>query len=544
MPEDQLVAFSLSDSDRWPPYLLYFSGSAAERHVENIKIVKEIGIDEYKANVEYSRSHVSQRLKDVIRTIQTKFSGPDAYWRPIRPPFPDGVSSWFGKAFLVPFPPTLVMRYDQGGSRTVQLTTLEELESFVEQNESEEVKSRKMVRNALRALDGQRILCPYVEQIQVGANQDQWGATLRSRRTRSKYSLAIPVSYMEGVLAIKRKADFEWEGYNFASGFEVLITYLEGRREDPEGNVRITKPLTIYAAAAFGLHDDFGMSPSLLKMMNDNEWLIRERIPTIHSLMADYRATFYKEARQKMRTMSYSFLVDIFDNSQLTPQQLKHAFARSSCSRSIRELPKRYEASITLMFERLDAVNCSDIHKWWWLFWDDFWRKNSQDYTLLRSHRRFFSPSYPTSIAYRPMSRTALEKFLKKKGLWIQEGSKGFINRGLLNRIYFYLDELVFAKHHFGSSQLSSNPFSNPNAVPLALGNDVSHALPLTYRNIEGILANGSRLTGGGTEETTSIVERKYYPWEQRLAGRDVATRAQRIKGRLVSICFQTSTDS
>lgn len=357
---------------------------------------------------------------------------------------------------------------------------------------------------------------------------------------------------MEGVLTIKRKNDFEWEGYNFASGFEVSVTYFEGRREDPEGNTRVTKPLTVSAAAAFGLHDDFEMSNALLQMMNDNEWLIRERIPTIHSLMADYRTAFYKEARRKMRTMSYSFLVDIFDNSHLKAEELNQAFARSSCSRSVRELPKRYEASITLMFERLNAVNKSPIHKWWWLFWDDFWRKNSGDYKVLRNHRRYFSPSYPTSIAYRPMSRTALEKFLVKKGLWINDGSKGFINRGLLNRVYFYLDEIVFAKHHgsrmgLDSSRLSSNPIDgspNPNAVTLALGNNLSTAQPHAYSSIENALGINSRFTGGGTEETTSIVERSYYPWELRMSGRPIATRFQRFKGRMVSVrsslcCFE-----
>ena len=56
------------------------------------------------------------------------------------------------------------MKYDDGPM--VVLATIGELELYVRQNSSHDIKRRREVRMALRALDGQVVLWPY-EHIQV-----------------------------------------------------------------------------------------------------------------------------------------------------------------------------------------------------------------------------------------------------------------------------------------------------------------------------------------------------------------------------------------
>lgn len=48
MPADQKIVYSEPQGQKWPPYLVNFRGSVAERHVENLKVsllsLREVGI--------------------------------------------------------------------------------------------------------------------------------------------------------------------------------------------------------------------------------------------------------------------------------------------------------------------------------------------------------------------------------------------------------------------------------------------------------------------------------------------------------------------
>ncbi|KAN0065817.1 hypothetical protein ACQY0O_000947 [Thecaphora frezii] len=588
MPLDQVIAFSMSESDAWPPYLLDFRGSAAERHVENLKIVKQIGLEDYEWHVRFSRTDKGARMQELAKTIQRSYAGPDAYYRPAHPPFPSGVSSFFGKAFVVPFPPTIVIRYDQGLDRTLQITSLEGFEAFVSQNKSEEVRSKRRVRQALRALDGQRVLCPYVHNVPYGNETygPGWAKRLYAQFTRSStgrylrastrpksFAMATPVSYIEGTLCIERRQEHQWNGYNFSSGFYVKIVYDQSaRRQESNGAVTtLRETIEVSGSRAFGLPDDFDMTSSMARFFKDNEGLVKERVSYVEEIMQRYRDDFEREARWKERKMPYSFETDIFDNHLLTPEELRWTLHKTVKSRALAELPRRFEGSITLLYERLAAINRSPLHRFWWLLFDELWRINSQDYKLLRTHRRSFSPQFPTSIAYTPMPRAELEAFLYKRGLWKKDGKKGGpFNRGLLNRIYFYLNEVAFAGHHDCASAPASPELSKlggarssphlgkaarghaaahaPALIPYGLGTTPQNAAQLCHPSFDNLksptrrsddsgsdnlLFGESRLTGGGTiYSMSSIRDRSAYMWEQRMDGRPLSTRLQRLKIR------------
>lgn len=356
----------------------------------------------------------------------------------------------------------------------------------------------------------------------------------------------------------------------------------------------IRKRVEVSASRAFGLTEDFEMNATLSRFLQDNETLIFERAPLVEKLLSKYRRHFQREAHWKERVLPYSFLTDVFDNDGLSPLGLRMALVDTGCARSMRNLPVLYEGSITLMYERLAAINRSPVHRFWWILFDEIWRLNSSDYSHLRKYRRSFSPQYPTSIAYRPMPRQALEQFLHKRGLWKKKGAKGGpFNRGMLNRIYFYLNEIVFAGHHDGrvlnsrrgwSDQQAQqrrkggrisdpkhdeNPFMDPvdsdlrraATIKVGLGHDATQATRRDFSTIDdhplrigaddgegaaqghdrdrswGLTANPSvtpsQYTGGGTAYSTdSVIVRTAYRWEQRMDGYATDTRWQRFKVR------------
>ncbi|ETS64208.1 hypothetical protein PaG_01447 [Moesziomyces aphidis] len=595
MPLEQVIAFSVSDDERWPPYLIDFRGSVAERHIENLKIVKQIGIDAYRREIDFSRTAEGAHRQKLLRTIQSDYAGPDVHWRPPSPPFPSGVMSFFGKAFVVPFPPTLVMCYDEGTAASVVLTKIDELEAFIAQNSDSRVQSKRRVRQALRALEGQRVLCPHVENVQVGDATSGmvfvdklFGRISRRRRAlprfgmrtdahvQTEYVLATPVSYVEGTLKIERRNEFDWAGYNFDGGFEVSIVFDEGRTKDSSGALSVVRRLLqVSASRAFGLTEDFSMNASLSRFLQDNERVVVSRAPLVEKMLRKYRRDFEREARWKERVLPYSFLVDVFDNDGLSPLGLRMALVETGCARSMRNLPVLYEGCVTLMYERLAAINRSPVHRFWWMLFDELWRLNSADYAQLRKHRTSFSPQYPLSIAYRPLPRAELERFLAQRGLWHKNGAKGGpFNRGMLNRIYFYLNEIVFAGHHDGRvlnprrgwshpDAGSPNPFLDPVSsdlrrvatIKVGLGHDATHATRRGISTVDdtfdssgdsgghaagdrswGMTANASvpsQYTGGGTAySTASVVVRTAYRWEQRLDGVATHTRWQRTRLR------------
>lgn len=600
---------NFSNNTGWPPYLLFFKGTAAERHVENLKILKDIGLAEYKKQVERLRGPEGERIRRAMDTIQRLYAGPDAYYRPIRPPFPQGVSNFFGKAFMAPFPPTLVIRYDQQGLQTMELTELDEFEAFIAQNASEEVQSRKMVRVSLRALDKHVVWCPY-----TSTEPRRRSVLHKLLPDRSRTTFTLPIVYREGVLHVKVKPFSEWQGYNFSSGFEVSIDYASGERLDPEGATHVRQPISVSASQAFGLHDDFLLTTATAAFLQANEVPLRQRVPQMESLLEQYRSHFHSEAVRKRETLTYDFLTDIFDAVELwdaPPEKLHAAFHAASLLPAVQTLPQRYPASIHGLYERLAAVRRSPVHTFWYLWWDDLWRQNGRDYAPMQRHRKAFDPRYPTSIAYRPLPRKALEVYLAERGMWdtgrasgfwggawrcwsaesragsglarvAQErraGTKGPINRGTLNRLYFTLNRLAFGssghRHDCSCEQEktdepSSSPAQGPDSV-LKPAPDPSLIIEVGQRNKDAPASHisahnpssldGSRHrshhhhhhhhdvhsgptdpnsgtaphshlttstaltvrtneTGGGTDASRSTIpDRHAWRWEQRLAG-------------------------
>ena len=156
-----------------PPYLLDFTGSPAERHIENLKasahicfqerywiftkILREIGHTSYERPFTQSPDE-KQRIIELRHKILRRLIGPDAFWCP--PGSRSTAASCFGNAWCIPFPLTVIIRHDAGSS-LVSINTLDELEEFVRQNESPRVEKQREIRIALRCLDNKLVKWPY-----------------------------------------------------------------------------------------------------------------------------------------------------------------------------------------------------------------------------------------------------------------------------------------------------------------------------------------------------------------------------------------------
>lgn len=85
---------------------------------------------------------------------------------------------------------------------------------------------------------------------------------------------------------------------------------------------------------------------------------------------------------------------------------------------------------------------------------DDLWRRNHATIKGLALHESDFNPHYPTSIAYVPLPRLVLERFLAQRGLLsAKAGYFDPFHSGFLNKVYLRLNEVAF----HGSSKVSDH---------------------------------------------------------------------------------------
>ena len=76
---------------------------------------------------------------------------------------------------------------------------------------------------------------------------------------------------------------------------------------------------------------------------------------------------------------------------------------------------------------------------------DDVWRRNRDTINGLKKYAIDFDPYYPTSIAYSPLPRAALESFLAQRGLYHSKTRWGdFFHSGFLNKVYMRMFDIVY----------------------------------------------------------------------------------------------------
>lgn len=348
------------------------------------QILRSIGLEAYASATLSETVQDEVNLKELRSIVQRTLTGPDIYFCSLESSSPAELSSHFGRVDVYPFPFVAVFRYDQQPRSTLQLKTAEQLSQLIRQNSSASVQAARRVRLALRALDGQLVLNPYIET----------RATAAQRRHRLE--MATVVTYRFGKLQIAHNSTCEWRGYNYSSGFDVSVSYANGREQDQRGQLQ-TGSKRIISSAELGITEDFRLTPQLAKLFFHNKALLQARLPLIEDALAARRAHFHAEMVRKRSVLSYSFLLHVAGDDNFKLQALEKVLQDSESSKDIRALPVRYGASLKILSERIDTVKSSAVHAWWYLLWDDIWRRN-KNVPSIRKHESFFSPYYRQSI--------------------------------------------------------------------------------------------------------------------------------------------------
>ncbi|KJA29472.1 hypothetical protein HYPSUDRAFT_32950 [Hypholoma sublateritium FD-334 SS-4] len=476
IPKNQVMAFAQARDSEFPPYLLNFLGSPGERHVENLKIYREVGAIAYNKAVRLITGPDFAMYRHLEDVIQKNYIGPDSYWKKPGKSKIRGCRSHFGNAWWIPFPPTLVIRYDEGPYAVLQ--DIVELDAYVSQNSSRDIERRRYVRMALRALEGRRVRWPYDYVQPVGSHARWWCCGQR-------YSAVTNTHYEYAILGIKRRGHLQWGRLQLGSGFDIQLEY--------------SRKITL-AAEIIGLNEDFDLTSSVARFLEINRDLIDEGLFVVEENLSDYRRYLRKEFRWKARVLTYGFLTFVYDRPRdpcdlaQTPAELEH-------DSRVCQLMECSEPVLKSAYARLTAVSTSKAATWWYIFWDDLWRRNHDTISGLDKHAADFNPHYRTSIAYTPLPRPVLETFLTQRGLLNKKPRwSDFFHAGFLNKLYLRLNDAVFRDSgqaimfHFGSNRRE-----------------------MDMEDIDMITQGQSSTlgTGGGTDHDDSEIQlRPAYRWE------------------------------
>lgn len=250
-----------------------------------------------------------------------------------------------------------------------------------------------------------------------------------------RYKIQATTAYSTCTFEIKRRGIASWKGLQLGSGFHVELCYA---------------PYVVVHAPVIGLDDDFSVSPLLARFLLQNQDIVSRNSPKIEGALESYRRHLRRMSRWKQDVLTYSFLTTVyFRPSDATA--IAREVEPTEKDLRVREMILSKEDALAATYERVRAVSRTALATWWYLFWDDFWRQNRGAFPALRIHEADFNPQYPTSLAYRPLARSALERFLDYRGLLASSRSSGCLDSGILNKVYVRMSQIAFQ----GASRVS-----------------------------------------------------------------------------------------
>lgn len=124
------------------------------------------------------------------------------------------------------------------------------------------------------------------------------------------------------------------------------------------------------SGGAFGLNDDYDLTPPLARFLALNERLIPAYLAHIEGVHARYRAHCRAEAHAKAWTLSYRFLSTVYDSPEGMPGLAENAAKHEQNERAQDFLVSDECRNVfAIAEERMKQVATSEVATWWYIFW-------------------------------------------------------------------------------------------------------------------------------------------------------------------------------
>lgn len=114
-----------------------------------------------------------------------------------------------------------------------------------------------------------------------------------------------------------------------------------------------------------GLTEDFDLTPPLARFLELNRDQIQLRSQAIEEKIYNYRRFHRRDCRWKERTLSYGFLIHVFDH----PCEDPGSQSERERDPRVKQLLKDKKTVFEETFARYQSAARSDTAAWWYIFW-------------------------------------------------------------------------------------------------------------------------------------------------------------------------------
>ncbi|WAQ91945.1 hypothetical protein PtA15_15A338 [Puccinia triticina] len=184
------------------PCLVNFDGTHGERLVENVRLFEGLGAERYGRAAGQAGHRADPKALAIQSVIRSEFTGPDCFWKPHNAADLVGVTTFFGRADVVPFPFTVVFKYDQRPADPVCISTPADLRASVAQNQNAQVQMWQKVRLVLRALENKIVFAPisvpWEAVLQATSKNRRWPWWLQGARSDVQFRSGVLIEYEDG----------------------------------------------------------------------------------------------------------------------------------------------------------------------------------------------------------------------------------------------------------------------------------------------------------------------------------------------------------
>jgi hypothetical protein len=469
-----------------PPFLLNFRGTVQERHLENKLIASSESIESFDSAINYAHLMATdsryESLRQHLHTCIRSLVGLDVYWNGVVDTTPEGDKlqmrtrkqkrgsslTGFGKMYVVPFPFTAVIYFDDvdemaifslapvvNGVRRDPSAGLAEIYGLVKQNFEPEIIRRKQVRLQLRSLHTNMVAYYYQCYLNVTKTRRN-GTDSNGNAKYETYTLRVLFTFRNGRFGVAQDSkvtdwhdDATGRDVDMGRGFTCTISYADGEGVDSEGTHHRNRHHTI-GHSEIGIGADFAVTPGLNKLLGGNRAIVEANQDGIREQYQRYRNYYFELFQEKEATLSYAFWYYIYNNDELPRSTVLDCLLLEH-NAQVQGLGLEHEAGLDMVYSKLAYYNSHSTTAYWFCFWHDVWIHNF-DMKIFQSRQETldaFDPSNPKSILFCPMARPALENMLEEHDLTGAQYCFGlrraFINTEMLDELYANMAALEHA---------------------------------------------------------------------------------------------------
>ncbi|DAZ94164.1 TPA: hypothetical protein N0F65_008256 [Lagenidium giganteum] len=397
---------------------LYNSKAKAElfQRLTRLEIAAiETGVDSIKQHWKDE----SDELVSYLRIATRKhLEGVDVFWNDVSGARDGHLDSatFFGKMYVVPYPYSCVMVYDDCDDQVI-IDTKEQFEKFCLLNFSPKIRAKRLIRQQLRALSawGGEIEAPMVreERLTVVVDDPKHADTGHQKTAHAEFQC----HYTMAKVRVSARSTAV-----MAAGFSVDVTHTDGCGEvsiSETGEVHRPRNRRFQGGLeCLGLNKHMEIiGPQWERITTKYRAELRHHVRMVVHEHQKYRDDLIAQQVHANNIMGDGFWYYVFNNPTLPRVQLENYLRDHEPNPALQHFAQQNRSALDFLYKRMDFVNAHPAFMFWFVFWEDVWSRN-HTMSIMKPLDALFNPSVHTSICYRVLPRPELEKVLKEHRLW------------------------------------------------------------------------------------------------------------------------------